>query len=35
MHYFTMLFIIFTIILVIHAEMKPNRRIRIWKGKEG
>jgi hypothetical protein len=35
MNYLTMLFIVFTIIWVIHAELKPNRRIRVWKGKEG
>ena len=34
MNYFTMLFIVFTIIRVIHAEIKPNRKIRIWKRKE-
>jgi hypothetical protein len=34
MSYLTMLFIVFTIIWVIHAEVKPNCRIRIWKRKE-
>ena len=33
MNYLTLLFILFTIVWVIHAEMKPGRRIRIWKGK--
>ena len=35
MNYLTMLFIVFTIIWVIHTEMKPRHRVRIWKGKEG